>query len=87
MLRISGKLLVFKIGYTLDQKILIKCICTAKILQHLVEYCIKSTCVSTADVFSRGAWTPIFFKLKIYFKKKLINQNSVGNEWIKIPVR
>lgn len=61
MLRISGKLLVFKIGYTLDQKILIKCICTAKILQHLVEYCIKSTCVSNADVFIKRGLDSNFF--------------------------
>lgn len=61
MLRISGKLLVFKIGYTLDQKISIKCICTAKILQHLVEYCIKSTCVSNADVFIKRGLDSNFF--------------------------
>lgn len=87
MLRISGKLLVFKIGYTLDQKILIKCICTAKILQHLVKYCIKSTCVSNADVFIKRGLDSNFFKIKNIFKKNLINQNSVGNELIKIPVR
>lgn len=46
--------------YTLDQKILIKCICTAKIVQHLVEYCMKSTCVSTADVFQEGPGLQFF---------------------------
>lgn len=45
----------------------IKCICTAKILQHLVECCIKSTCVSNADVFFKRGLDSNFFQIQNIF--------------------
>lgn len=38
-----------------------------KILQHLVEYCIKSTCVSNADVFFKRGLDSNFFQIQNIF--------------------